>query len=218
MRDVSLGLADDVRLLTLAKPHLERAQRLLQRIGAERQAIDGKQLQKVAEARALLEAHAPVAIGLSGIEFGVEDKLAIERLVGEPHDDARPFCGSGKDVSTAICIDHLQSPLLNERLHHVRQRKHRGPFRLGVWLGVLPVYQTRPSTANARLSIYFEVFAPAWDNPIVTLPAACQANWPFAAVIGKAICHQCHQCHQCHRRTRPFQTSSCEFDDRVRSA
>src|ERR1700674_3623766 len=87
--DVSLRLANAVRLLEALQPARDAPQHLLQGIGAEREPVDREQREEVAERR-VLEAHPPVHIGLARMQLRIEEELGIERAVARHHGDLGP--------------------------------------------------------------------------------------------------------------------------------
>ena len=106
------------------KPQRHLAQHLLHRVRAERQPVDGEQRQEIAQRR-VLEAEAAVHVGFAGMQLGIEEQLAVERAVGEPHRDVRAAGRAREDVRLPVRIDHLQGADAHERLQHMRQWKHR---------------------------------------------------------------------------------------------
>ena len=123
VRDVLLRLADRIGLLEALQPQRHLAQHLLHRVRGERQAVDGKQRQEIPERR-VLEAQAAVHVGFAGVELGIEEQLAIERAVGDPHRHVGAAGLAREDVRLPIRVDHLQGAGAHERLEHMRQGKH----------------------------------------------------------------------------------------------
>ena len=141
VRHVLLRLADRVRLLEALEAARDAAQHLLQGLVAERKPVQREQREEVAQRR-ILEAHAPVHVGLAGRKLWIEEQLAVERGVGEPHGDLRAR-RAGEDVGLALRIDDLERADAHEGFEHVRQGKH------GL-LPQMPLRRPRPS-AERRL-------------------------------------------------------------------
>ena len=123
VRDVALGLADRVRLLEALEGPRDALEHALERVGGERRAVHREQGDEVAQGRAVLEAHGAVHIGLARMELRVEDELAVEARIGEPHRDLRAG-RAGEDMRAALRVDHPEGAGAHEGLHHVRQGEH----------------------------------------------------------------------------------------------
>ena len=119
VRHVLLRLADGVRLLEALEHQRHAPQHLLHRVGAKGKPVDGEQGEEVPQRR-VLEAEPAVHIGLARMQLGIEEQLAVERAVGEPHGDARAARRAGEHVGAAVRVDDFERARTHERFQHVR--------------------------------------------------------------------------------------------------
>ena len=121
--DVLLRLADRVRLLEALEAARDATQDKLHRLRAERETVHREQRQECAEP-GIGEGHTTVHIRFAGVQFRIEEQLAVEARIGQPHVGRRPRLSAAEDMRLPFRVDDVEGADLHERGQHFRQWKH----------------------------------------------------------------------------------------------
>src|SRR3990167_726301 len=104
-RDLRSGLAERVLLMKAAKRSPNSPEHCLEGIASETGTVDREQIEEIVDPGSALEGQSPIHVGLGGHEIRIEEQVAFQLGITEPHHHLWPAIALPEGVTHAQMRD-----------------------------------------------------------------------------------------------------------------